>query len=265
MPVLPCFCEHSVEVLYLNIIALHTIGTNDCFAICATAIELNVIWYAIYAGFWRNIQDVREKKEAHTWAIQVLNELVKQSNLYKYVHNGRQPRSSFEKDENPFTVPETQPDPDTDEKKNAQQSGRKETPILVAAKMGVKEMVEKILDAFPVAIQDLDSDKKNVVLLAIENRHTSVYELLLNRRVLGETIFWQVDNQGNSALHLAAMYGDHRPWLIPGAALQMQWEIKWFQVCMLSKLFSSGAGFSLYMYELCSLKYDTKQIKNDRW
>ncbi|KAH9649871.1 ANK REP REGION domain-containing protein [Citrus sinensis] len=97
----------------------------------------------------------------------------------------------------------------TFEKKNAQQSGRKETPMLIAARMGVTEMVEQILDTFPVAIHDLDSDRKNVVLLAIENRQTN--------------------SQGNSALHLAAKFGDHRPWLLPGAALQMQWEIKWYQ------------------------------------
>ncbi|XVF65191.1 hypothetical protein PTKIN_Ptkin09bG0227300 [Pterospermum kingtungense] len=37
------------------------------------------------------------------------------------------------------------------------------------------------------------------------------------------------DNQGNNALHLAAMYGQYRPWLIAGSALQMQWEIKWYK------------------------------------
>lgn len=41
-----------------------------------------------------------------------------------------------------------------------QQSGRRETSILIAAKMGVAEMVHKILDTFPVAMQDVDSEKK---------------------------------------------------------------------------------------------------------
>lgn len=51
-----------------------------------------------------------------------------------------------------------------------QQSGRRETSILIAAKMGVAEMVHKILDTFPVAMQDVDSEKKKIfVLLAIEN------------------------------------------------------------------------------------------------
>ncbi|KAL6327477.1 hypothetical protein AAG906_020073 [Vitis piasezkii] len=34
----------------------------------------------------------------------------------------------------------------------------------------------------------------------------------------------------NSALHLAAMFADYRPWVTPGVALQMQWEVKWYEV-----------------------------------
>ncbi|XP_052289229.1 uncharacterized protein LOC102624751 [Citrus sinensis] len=180
----------------------------------------------------RGIKNVREKKETHTWAIQVFDELVDDRNphVYKYVYNGREPRiSTFGQDVNAFTARETPPDPNTYKKKNARRSRRKETPILVAAKMGVTEMVKKILDTFPVAIWDLDPGEKNVLLLAIENRQTHVYNLLRSREELGETIFWQVDNLGNSALHLAATYGDHRPWHTLGAALQMHWEISWFQ------------------------------------
>ncbi|GAY61657.1 hypothetical protein CUMW_211740 [Citrus unshiu] len=117
-------------------------------------------------------------------------------------------------------------------KKKYQQSGRKATPILIAAKMGVTEMVEKILDTIPVAIHDLDSEKKNLVLLAVENRQTGIYKLLLDRKMLGESdlnIFEHVDIKGNSALHLAAKFGEYGPWRIPGAALQMQWEIKWYK------------------------------------
>ena len=120
-------------------------------------------------------------------------------------------------------------------KKKDQQSGRKATPILIAAKMGVTEMVEKILDTFPEAIHDLDSEKKNLVLLAVENRQTGIYKLLLDRKMLGESdlsIFQHVDIKGNSALHLAAKFGEYGPWRIPGAALQMQWEIKWYKVHM---------------------------------
>ncbi|KAF4355300.1 hypothetical protein F8388_026570, partial [Cannabis sativa] len=107
--------------------------------------------------------------------------------------------------------------------------GKQHTPILIAAKMGVSEMIEKILEEFPVAIQDVDSDNKNVVLLAVENRQSHVYNLLLHSNILKESVFRQLDKDGNSALHLAAECKEQRPWLIPGVALQMQWEIKWYK------------------------------------
>ncbi|KAH7510490.1 hypothetical protein FEM48_ZijujUnG0123300 [Ziziphus jujuba var. spinosa] len=116
-----------------------------------------------------------------------------------------------------------EPERETSEREN------KETAILIAAKNGVTKMVEKILELFPVDIHDMNAEKKNIVLLAVENRQPHVYKLLLKRNILRDSVFWKLDKDGNSALHLAATLGDYKPWLIPGAALQMQWEIKWYE------------------------------------
>ncbi|KAJ6708992.1 ANKYRIN REPEAT PROTEIN [Salix koriyanagi] len=107
----------------------------------------------------------------------------------------------------------------------------RETPIIIAAKNGIVEMMEEILEKFPEAINDVNAEKKNIVLLSVENRQPHVYQflLLLKKNIVKESIFRQVDSKGNSALHLAATLGDFKPWRIPGAALQMQWEIKWFE------------------------------------
>ena len=51
-----------------------------------------------------------------------------------------------------------------------------ESPILIAAKNGITEIVEKILEKFPVALHDMNYQKKNVVLLAVENRQPHVFE-----------------------------------------------------------------------------------------
>jgi ankyrin repeat protein len=108
---------------------------------------------------------------------------------------------------------------------------KRETPILIAAENGITEIVKKILELFPMAIHDKNAENKNIVLLAVENRQPEVYQLLrLNKDIPLHSVFRVVDNKGNSALHLAANLGDYKPWLIPGAALQMQWEIKWFEV-----------------------------------
>ena len=105
------------------------------------------------------------------------------------------------------------------------------TPILIAAKNGITELVEKILHSYPVAMYDRDQDKKNIVLLAVEHKQPRVYELLLSlkKNIIKDSIFCEVDSEGNNALHLAAKKANFT-WPVPGAASQMQWEIKWFQV-----------------------------------
>ncbi|KAL6335044.1 hypothetical protein AAG906_026424 [Vitis piasezkii] len=112
---------------------------------------------------------------------------------------------------------------------NKRDKEKKNTPILIAVKNGVKEMVEKILEVNPVAINDKNEEKKNVVLLAVENRQPEVYELLVKRKFRKDSVFRAVDNNGNNALHLAAKLSNYQPWHIPGAALQMQWEMKWYK------------------------------------
>jgi len=119
-----------------------------------------------------------------------------------------------------------------EEKVNIKEKKMCETPILIAAKNGVTEMVVKIMDLFPVAVNDMDFNKKNIVLLAAENRQIHLYELLVKKKNVKESIFGKVDSEGNSALHLAAKLGEYKPWLIPGEALQMHGEIKWYLVSL---------------------------------
>ncbi|KAK4560162.1 hypothetical protein RGQ29_009084 [Quercus rubra] len=102
------------------------------------------------------------------------------------------------------------------------------TPILVAAKNGITEIVKATLKRYPMAMYDVDKNQKNIVLLTAEYKQPCVYELLLSlkeEKSIIESIFDEVDNEGNSALHLAAKSKDFI-WPVPGALSQMQWEIK---------------------------------------
>ncbi|XP_062019922.1 uncharacterized protein LOC133736451 [Rosa rugosa] len=224
------------------------------------------------------IRKIRNKKEKHKWAVQIMDKLLESASMYEYEDSGMNPQAatiSPHKDdetrpykisdggdqitlgsieEQSMALPPSTTDQQNENKGNNGTNGqeqkrvigegslppevkknknpemeKKETPILIAAKNGVTEMVEKILELFPVAIHDLNAQKKNIVLLAVENRQPHVYQLLLKRRIMKESVFCQVDEDGNSALHLAAKLGEYKPWLIPGAALQMQWEIKWYE------------------------------------
>ncbi|OVA03468.1 Ankyrin repeat-containing domain [Macleaya cordata] len=189
-------------------------------------------------GFTR-VRKIKEKKEKHTWAVQIMEELVERVFAWEYDSNGGDPQKPhIEGETKAFDAlrqqqqqppPPTPSDAEVPSKKDKKRKGIAETPILIAAKTGVTEMVEKILDKFPMAIQDINSERKNVALLAVENRQPHVYQLLLKRKILLESVFRKLDSKGNSALHLAATLGQYRPWLIPGAALQMQWEIRWYK------------------------------------
>ncbi|KAI4338346.1 hypothetical protein L6164_016685 [Bauhinia variegata] len=167
------------------------------------------------------IKKIERKKRKHIWAEQVITELVQHASFYKYEHTGRNPHSfGHNRRENIDSYMSREAF-----------SKRLESPILIAARTGVTEIVERIIDTFPVAIQDVDSDNKNVLLLSIENRQPHVYTLLTKRKLIMENaVFRHVDYQGNSALHLAATYKKYRPWRVPGAAMQMQWEYKWYKL-----------------------------------
>ncbi|XP_061367934.1 uncharacterized protein LOC133310954 [Gastrolobium bilobum] len=169
------------------------------------------------------IEKIQRKKEKHMRAKQVMDELIQRASLYKYDYTGNN-SLAFQHDKGGEKIDSNMNKGDIDKKRG------RESPILIAAKMGVTEMVEKILTTFPVAIHDVNHDNKNVVLLAIENRQPRVYNLLTKKNLVKERAFHQIDNQGNSALHLAATCREHRPWRVPGAAMQMQWEYKWYKL-----------------------------------
>ncbi|KAJ9696071.1 hypothetical protein PVL29_008362 [Vitis rotundifolia] len=199
-------------------------------------------------GF-KEIKKIQAKKEKHIWSIQIMNKLLDSSASEYDSSAGSQPFKTKEPDETePLkeiheandtngmkTSSSTENEKSNQKKKTDEMAkeidemAKKETPILIAAKNGIVEMVERILELFPVAIHDMNSEKKNIILLAVENRQTRVYALLLKREILKDSIFHVVDHEGNSALHLAAKLNERHPWRIPGAALQMQWEIKWYE------------------------------------
>ncbi|KAK4387990.1 hypothetical protein Sango_2405600 [Sesamum angolense] len=198
---------------------------------------MKVILTVVGVGFSR-VKKIQEKKERHSHAFQVMNLLVESESSYKYDNDGREPVQKLQPQYSGRIALPNGPPPDDNvgvESRTGQISsheGRykneKEKDQNKSTKMGIPEMVEKILSTFPIAIQDIDSYGKNVLLLAAENRQTSVFYYLLKME-FPEYIFHQVDDEGNSILHLAAKLGDHQPWRIPGAALQMQWEIKWYK------------------------------------
>ncbi|CAL5427611.1 unnamed protein product [Camellia sinensis] len=216
---------------------------------CVEPVELIYKAFLIILGWVRG--EVLDRKKEHVWTMQLLNKLLPLSMAY-YENNGQKPQDYVGKlphvnDNIDPGTPAPAQDPrkgnNNNQKNKDEYVYKNETPVLIAAKNGIMEIVEEIMVRFPVAVSDRNSDGKNIVLLAVENRQTDVFQYLRKRYILRDTIFHEVDKDGNSALHLAAKISD-RPWLIPG--LKMQWEIKWYEFIKKSMPVYFGAQYNKY-------------------
>ncbi|CAJ1964207.1 unnamed protein product [Sphenostylis stenocarpa] len=110
---------------------------------------------------------------------------------------------------------------------------KKETAFLAAAKNGIVEIVYALQSKIPSAVHETNSNNENVLLVAVKHRQTKVVEVLkknLETNLFGSLIL-EVDNRENTVLHLAAgtSSSSERTWQIAGAAMQMMWDIKWYQ------------------------------------
>eukprot|EP00261_Vitis_vinifera_P016857 XP_010646225.1 PREDICTED: uncharacterized protein LOC100854986 isoform X1 [Vitis vinifera] len=168
------------------------------------------------------IKKLKEKKEMHVWSLQIMNKLLEHAERHTYKMNPKYDEPS-----------RRHHDCCISEYGYFRRGGALETPILVASKNGIMEMVTKILELFPMAINDTHKENwKNTVLMAVENRQSHIYDFLLNRKHLldREIAFRAVDYRRNTALHLAGkLAGYHHRQHIPTSMLQMQWEVKWYQ------------------------------------
>ncbi|KAK4256079.1 hypothetical protein QN277_008992 [Acacia crassicarpa] len=96
---------------------------------------------------------------------------------------------------------------------------------MIAARNGIIEIVEKILDKFPSTLKVVNEEKKNTVLLAAEKRQTKVYQILCENRNVDKSAFRQVDKDGNTTLHLAAKLEVN----VNERTTTMVKEYKWFE------------------------------------
>nr|XP_048337274.1 uncharacterized protein LOC107429177 isoform X2 [Ziziphus jujuba var. spinosa] len=189
------------------------------------------------------VRELEELKKKHKGSLQVMNELFKRSEfIYKHKDAGmKKEKLSLEEEDEDDDMeeifnsvkekipPQETAEIDGPEKIPPQETAEIDGVVIMAARYGVVEIVKKFLDNFPATVHDRDQKMKNILILAAENRHPNVYNLLIKKHILSNTTFLKADSEENNVLHAAAKYNKNRPWPIPGVALQMQWEIKWFE------------------------------------
>lgn len=143
---------------------------------------------------------------------------------------------------------------------------KKETAFLAAAKYGIVEIVFALQSKIPSAVHETNSNNENVLLVAVKNRQTKVVEVLRKHmdKELFDSLILEVDNRENTVLHLAAGTGttsnSERTWQIAGAAMQMMWDIKWYQVCIFSYLFCKFSRSWIHTKHFFPIKFIVKYV-----
>ncbi|XP_052184031.1 ankyrin repeat-containing protein ITN1-like isoform X2 [Diospyros lotus] len=85
-----------------------------------------------------------------------------------------------------------------------------ETPLLLAAKSGILEIVKGILTKYPQAVEHIDDEGRNVLHVAIKYRQLHIFDFIeKNMDVPMMRLVRKIDNQGNSILHMVGIKGDH--------------------------------------------------------
>lgn len=124
--------------------------------------------------------------------------------------------------------------------------GQSDTPLIAAARNGITEIVDAILDAFPQAIEHENHKKENVFHVAVKNRRKNVLDLLEYSYNLTEPrLIWKFDEDGDGILHKAAYKSEYSPRDRPGEALRLQSDIQWFQVLIYSLTLIAMLNFSM--------------------
>ncbi|KAL7195944.1 hypothetical protein ACSBR1_036049 [Camellia fascicularis] len=93
---------------------------------------------------------------------------------------------------------------------------------------GIIELVKEILINFPYAAYNLDKNGKNILHIAVQQKDRILYDYLKKNVDHKDGMFSDVDNNGNTVLHLAANLGTS-PKIVLGHLNQMTWDICWFK------------------------------------
>ncbi|KAG5534094.1 hypothetical protein RHGRI_022285 [Rhododendron griersonianum] len=107
--------------------------------------------------------------------------------------------------------------------------------VFDAVKHRNSEIVERSLKVYPDLVWILDEEDRNLFLFAVLHREEKVFCLLHEMGPRMKLIATSLDRNGNTILHHAAMLSPSSHLAhISGAALQMQRELQWFKVSILS-------------------------------
>lgn len=104
------------------------------------------------------------------------------------------------------------------------------TPLLMAACNGIKEIVEEIIHLHPQSIEHVSEDEQNILYMVVKHRQLEIFRMLKKLKMV-RRLAGKIDKESNTVLHYTAYFKGGSQ---PGYALQLQEELHWFEVSIVS-------------------------------
>ncbi|XP_042752552.1 protein ACCELERATED CELL DEATH 6 isoform X3 [Lactuca sativa] len=80
-----------------------------------------------------------------------------------------------------------------------------DSPLILATKSGCTEIVKKILQMYPQAVEHIDKDGRDILHVAIQYRRKEIYNLVVNMKYSLRRLRGKIDKQGNSIMHMVGI------------------------------------------------------------
>ncbi|KAL7244281.1 hypothetical protein ACSBR1_016506 [Camellia fascicularis] len=77
-----------------------------------------------------------------------------------------------------------------------------ETPLFLATKSGILEIVEEILCMYPEAVERIDHEGRNILHVAIKYRQIHIFDFVEKLEIPMMRLLRKINNDGNSILHM---------------------------------------------------------------
>ncbi|XP_059661987.1 ankyrin repeat-containing protein At5g02620-like isoform X2 [Cornus florida] len=79
------------------------------------------------------------------------------------------------------------------------------TPLILAAKAGILEIVREIFNKYPQAVEHVDDEGCNVLHIAIKYRQIHIFDFVMKMEIPMRRLIRKVENNGNSILHMVGI------------------------------------------------------------
>uniref|UniRef100_A0A6N2KWK0 PGG domain-containing protein n=1 Tax=Salix viminalis TaxID=40686 RepID=A0A6N2KWK0_SALVM len=185
----------------------------------------------IHTGGW--LERLRDQKRKHVFALTLAESLIKND---KSLTKVKIPNKEIDAPEmggrkNKKAQNEKGQTSGTSQITLSSLTTKKEMPLFTATRRGVKEIVKLIIKLHPHAIDQRDKKNRSILDVAVMYRQRKIFDFIVNGTELPLARMRRVvDNSGNTLLHHVADMKKNSGGTKPGPALQLQEELKWFEL-----------------------------------